>query len=122
MGLAEEVSVFLEQAAPVLNKIPVLGVLGNHDFESGKQDVLWKQLSEAGLVMMDGDSRQIYGVGFTGVKGFGGGFGRLAFQPWGERVVKNFVKEVVIEQKSLKQDFPDWTTVRNCCHALFADS
>ncbi len=102
MGLPEEACVFLEQAVPVLNKIPVLCVLGNHDFESGKQDALWEQLSGAGLIMMDGDNLEIYGVGFTGVKGFGGGFGRMAVHPWGEQVIKDFVKEVDIEAEKLE--------------------
>jgi Icc-related predicted phosphoesterase len=102
LGLPEEACVFLEQAVPVLNKIPVICVLGNHDFESGKQDALWEQLSGAGLIMMDGDSLQIYGVGFTGVKGFGGGFGRMAVHPWGEKVIKDFVKEADIEAEKLQ--------------------
>lgn len=102
LGLPEEACVFLEQAVPVLNKIPVICVLGNHDFESGKQDALWEQLSGAGLIMMDGDSLQIYGVGFTGVKGFGGGFGRMAVHPWGEKVIKDFVKEADIEAEKLE--------------------
>jgi Icc-related predicted phosphoesterase len=102
LGLPEEACVFLEQAVPVLNKIPVLCVLGNHDFESGKQDALWEQLSGAGLIMMDGDNLEIYGVGFTGVKGFGGGFGRLAVHPWGEQVIKDFVKEADIEAEKLE--------------------
>jgi len=102
LGLPEEARVFLEQAVPVLNKIPVLCVLGNHDCESGKQNALWKQLSGAGLIMMDGDNLEIYGVGFTGVKGFGGGFGRMAVYPWGEQVVKDFVKEIEIEAEKLE--------------------
>jgi Icc-related predicted phosphoesterase len=102
LGLPEEACIFLEQAVPVLNKIPVLCVLGNHDFESGKQDALWDQLSGAGLIMLDGDNLEIYGVGFAGVKGFGGGFGRLAVHPWGERAVKDFVKEVAIEAEKLE--------------------
>ena len=102
LGLPEEACVFLEQAVPVLNKIPVLCVLGNHDFESGRQDALWEQLSGAGLIMMDGDNLEIYGVGFTGVKGFGGGFGRLAVHPWGEQVLKDFVKEADIEAEKLE--------------------
>ena len=113
LGLPEEACVFLEQALPVLNKIPVLCVLGNHDFESGRQDALWEQLSGAGLIMMDGDNLEIYGVGFTGVKGFGGGFGRMAIHAMGRAGLKDFVEEAVIEAKgSLKRDFPDWNTVR----------
>lgn len=101
-GVAEECSVFLEQAAPVLGKMPVLAVLGNHDVESGKQDELCKRLTDAGVVMLDGNSVSIRGVGFTGVKGFGGGFGKLALQPWGEAVLKSFVSETAHEARKLE--------------------
>lgn len=103
LGLTGEVAVFLEDAAPVLGKIPVLAVLGNHDFESGIQEVLLRQLSDGGLIMLDGHSRQIHGIGFTGVKGFGGGFGMLALQPWGEPAIKNFVKEAMSETQKLER-------------------
>jgi Icc-related predicted phosphoesterase len=102
LGLAEEVSVFLQEAKPALNKIPVLGVLGNHDFEAGNQEALSKQFSDGGLIMLDGNNFEIYGVGFTGVKGFGGGFGRLALHPWGEPAIKNFVRETVTETQKLE--------------------
>ncbi len=101
-GLPEEVNVFLEEAAPVLGKIPVLAVLGNHDFESGKQDLLWRMLTNAGIIMLDGNDWEIQGIGFTGVKGFGGGFGDRSLQPWGEPAIKNFVKEVVEEANKLE--------------------
>jgi Icc-related predicted phosphoesterase len=101
-GLNEESAVFVEEAARALDKIPVLGVLGNHDFESGKQDLIWQQLSDAGITMLDGNNREIYGIGFTGVKGFGGGFGRQAIQPLGEPALKNFVREVVEEMRKLE--------------------
>ena len=102
-GLTEEASVFVEEAGPVLGKIPVLGVLGNHDFESGKQDDVWRQFLDAGMIMLDGNHCEIYGVGFTGVKGFGGGFGPRALSPWGEQVIKEFVREVVIESQKLEK-------------------
>ncbi|MHC1724715.1 MAG: metallophosphoesterase [Syntrophobacteraceae bacterium] len=101
-GLPEEICVFLEEAAPALDKIPVLCVLGNHDFEAGKEAELTKALAEAGVIMLDGNNWEIYGIGFTGVKGFGGGFGQRALQPWGEPAIKNFVKEVAVEAQKLE--------------------
>jgi Icc-related predicted phosphoesterase len=101
-GLIEEVDVFLHEAAPVLGTIPVLSVLGNHDFESGRQDEIWNKLRDAGISMFDGDVREILGIGFTGVKGFGGGFAPTALHPWGEAVIKNFVKEAVDESIKLE--------------------
>lgn len=101
-GLIEEIDVFLFEVAPVLNKLPILSVLGNHDFESGKQEEITKILIDSGIRMLDGNCVEICGVGFTGVKGFGGGFGERALQPWGEAAIKNFVNEAVDE--SIKLD------------------
>ena len=42
--------------------IPVLGVLGNHDYESGKQGEVASILSDAGVKMLDGDAVEIDGV------------------------------------------------------------
>src|SRR5262245_20782795 len=61
--------------------IPVIGVLGNHDFEGGKQEEVKRILSEAGIRMLDGDAIEVAGVGFAGLKGFCGGFGKRALGP-----------------------------------------
>ena len=45
-------------------------------------------LTEAGVRVLDGDSVVIGDVGFAGVKGFCGGFGRGTLGPWGESAVK----------------------------------
>jgi Icc-related predicted phosphoesterase len=81
-------------------KVPILAVLGNHDFESGVVEGVRGTLRDGGIVVLDGDSCEVKGVGFAGVKGFCGGFGRGALGPWGEEVVKRFVNEAV--QESLK--------------------
>jgi Icc-related predicted phosphoesterase len=52
--------------------------------------------------MLDGDSTEIHGVGFAGVKGFAGGFGRRALGPWGEQTIKHFVREAVDEALKLE--------------------
>src|SRR5687768_9257709 len=53
-GLPEEAHILIKELAPAL-KIPVIGVLGNHDFESGKQDEIRKILIDAGIQMLDGE-------------------------------------------------------------------
>lgn len=83
-------------------KIPSVAVLGNHDCESGQQAEVSKILADAGVVMLDGDSTEIHGVGFAGVKGFCGGFGRRALGPWGEEIIKHFVREAVDEALKLE--------------------
>ena len=82
--------------------MPVVAVLGNHDFESGKQDEVKKILADAGIVMLDGDAQVVEGIGFAGVKGFAGGFGKRALGPWGEEIIKEFVHEAVDEALKLE--------------------
>jgi len=72
-------------------KIPIVAVLGNHDFESGHEDEIRALLVEVGIKVLDGETCEIHDVGFAGVKGFAGGFGRGTLRPWGEGVLKAFV-------------------------------
>ena len=81
----------------------MLAVLGNHDFESGQEEEVAKILAEAGVQMLDGDSVEVQGVGFAGVKGFAGGFGRRTLEPWGEPATKAFVHEAVSEALKLER-------------------
>lgn len=83
-------------------KIPIVGVLGNHDYESGAVADVTRILTEAGLHLLDGETIEIQGIGFAGVKGFAGGFGRGVLGPWGEEVVKRFVHEAVNEALKLE--------------------
>jgi Icc-related predicted phosphoesterase len=82
--------------------IPVIAVLGNHDFESGKQDEVKKILADSGIKILDGDAVEVAGVGFAGIKGFCGGFGKRALGPWGEQIIKDFVREAVDESLKLE--------------------
>jgi Icc-related predicted phosphoesterase len=100
-GLAEEARAFVKEFTATV-KIPTVAVLGNHDFESGQQDEIRKILSDAGIATLDGDTTEILGVGFAGVKGFAGGFGRRALGPWGEGIIKKFVHEAVDEALKLE--------------------
>jgi Icc-related predicted phosphoesterase len=83
-------------------KIPTIAVLGNHDYEAGKPEMVTNVLREVGVHVLDGDSVEIAGIGFAGVKGFAGGFGERALQPWGEPSIKAFVHEAVGEALKLE--------------------
>jgi Icc-related predicted phosphoesterase len=83
-------------------RIPCIGVLGNHDLESDNETELVKILRDAGMIILDGDSHEVHGVGFAGVKGFGGGFGRRQLGAWGEKIIKAFVHEAVEEALKLE--------------------
>lgn len=82
--------------------VPVIAVLGNHDYESGQAAEVNKILCEAGVQVLDGEAVEIHGVGFAGAKGFCGGFGRRALGPWGEEMIKLFVREALNEALKLE--------------------
>jgi len=100
-GLPEEARVLARDVATAL-RVPCVAVLGNHDYEAGKADEIRQILSDAGVTVLDGDSCEMQGVGFAGVKGFCGGFGRGALGPWGEDIIKIFVREAVNEAFKLE--------------------
>lgn len=83
-------------------RLPIVAVLGNHDYESDQAEAIAAILRDAGVQVLDGGSCEVLGVGFAGVKGFAGGFGRGALGPWGEPVVKQFVQEAITEALKLE--------------------
>ena len=93
-GLVREISSFL--------RIAMVAVLGNHDYHGGHVTEITSILQDAGVTVLDGDAHEVHGVGFAGVKGFGGGFGPRALGPWGEDTFKRFVHEAVEEALKLE--------------------
>ena len=100
-GTIEETKVLAKEITSGL-RIPAIAVLGNHDFESGLEKDVVNILTDAGVTMLDGDSTEVHGVGFAGVKGFAGGFGRRALGAWGEKMIKDFVHETINEALKLE--------------------
>lgn len=100
-GAAEEAKVLAKEITSSL-RIPAIGILGNHDFESNQQGEIVRILTDAGVTMLDGDTHEVSGVGFAGVKGFGGGFGRRQLGAWGEETIKKFVHETIEEALKLE--------------------
>ncbi len=99
-GDPEEARVMAKALAAV--PVPIVAVLGNHDYECGKETEVAKILSDAGVHVLDGDAHEVFGIGFAGVKGFAGGFGRRALGPWGEPLIKQFVREALDEALKLE--------------------
>lgn len=99
-GLPEEAHVLVSELSSC--KIPTVAVFGNHDYESGQQDEVREILTQAGVTVLDGESCEVAGVGFAGVKGFAGGFGSKMLQAWGEPSIKGFVHEAVDEALKLE--------------------
>ena len=100
-GLPDEARGLVKDMTSAL-RIPVLAVLGNHDYHSGRHEEIAAILGDAGLIVLDGDAHEVLGIGFAGVKGFGGGFGPRALGPWGEDIFKRFVHEAVEEALKLE--------------------
>ncbi|RYZ54749.1 MAG: metallophosphoesterase [Sphingobacteriales bacterium] len=92
-----------EQEAEVLANelkscsIPVVAVLGNHDYEKSRHKLIRQIMINAKVNMLDGEAVVINGIGFAGVKGFGGGFDNHMLSMFGEGAMKAFVQEAVDE-------------------------
>lgn len=99
-GTAEEAQVLADELAVV--KVPIVAVLGNHDYESGTPDLVIEALTRAGVRVLDGEACEVEGVGIAGAKGFAGGFGRGSLGGWGELAMKHFVQESLHEAMKLE--------------------
>ena len=100
-GRPEQMRSFVEELAGV--QIPMVAVLGNHDYEAGQHHVCTRILTDAGVQVLDGTSVVIEGVGFAGTKGFVGGFGRGALGPFGEQLIKDFVNAALEEALKIEK-------------------
>lgn len=94
-------------------EIPVLGVLGNHDYECGQPEKVAEILHEAGMTVLDEQAVELNGVGFAGVKGFMGGYGRGELAPFGEPIAKAFVDEAMNEARKLENGLRSLRTERS---------
>ena len=99
-GKTKEAEILAEDIR--LCTVPVLGVLGNHDYECGQPEEVCRILHDGGMILLDEQAHEIDGVGFAGVKGFLGGFGRGELAPFGEPMIKAFVNETNNEARKLE--------------------
>ena len=84
-------------------RIPILTVLGNHDHESGEAEAGVAILRERGVHLLDGEPFELTPqVGFAGVKGFIGGFGRYTLTAFGEAETKHIVGTTLDEVQRLE--------------------
>ena len=92
-GRPEEAKVLAEELRGV--GVPVVAVLGNHDYHSGEQDAVAGVMEQAGVRVLEGEAVvvEVGGrrVGIAGSKGFGGGFAGAAASDFGEPEMKAFV-------------------------------
>jgi uncharacterized protein len=97
-----------QEMEPLVNvlvrlRLPIIAVLGNHDYESGKHEDLIKMMTAEGIKVLDGTGYERDGVGFAGTKGFVGGFGRGVLTAFGEPEIKTFVKASIDEALKLER-------------------
>lgn len=94
LGVPEEAEV-LADALGGLRGLPIAGVLGNHDFQSDRQDEVRAIFEAAGVTMLEGSSVVweigSFRVAVAGSKGFGGGFEGTHATAFGESEMKRFV-------------------------------
>ncbi|WP_328394425.1 metallophosphoesterase [Streptomyces sp. NBC_00390] len=84
-------------AAEVANlAVPVVAVLGNHDYHSNREAEVTAVLSEVGVTVLEGDGTVLdirgTNVGIAGTKGFGGGYAGRSAGEFGEPVMREFVR------------------------------
>ncbi len=100
-GKPEEMHSLLN--ALVRLRIPIIAVLGNHDYESSCEQELMKMMTDEGIKVLDGSSYERDGIGFAGAKGFIGGFGRGVLTAFGEKEIKAFVQASLDETLKLER-------------------
>lgn len=76
--------------------VPVVAILGNHDYNLGQEDAIREMMERAGICVLEGSATtlEIAGrrVGVAGGKGFGGGFSGASASAFGEAAMKAFVR------------------------------
>ena len=67
-GLPEEAEILVKEMAGAA-KLPTIAVLGNHDFESGREAEVRQILVDAGVIVLDGDAVEVRGSASPGPRG-----------------------------------------------------
>lgn len=108
LGKPEQAEALIEALATC--PIPVVAILGNHDYECGNADEVSRLISESGIHLLEGSSVVIEGVGFSGAKGFCGGFDENTANSFGEELFKAWVDEGIREAQVLKSELRELCT------------
>ena len=105
LGEPEQAAVVAEAAAPL--DVPVVAVLGNHDWHADKTDEIVAVLEGAGIVVLDrshtiltvGDAT----VGIVGTKGFIGGFPDSQLPDFGEPILRRVYADTTAEVDAIER-------------------
>src|SRR5437588_2364745 len=102
-GEPAQAAVLAEACAPLA--LPVLAVLGNHDWHADRRDELVETLETGGIQVLDRDwticAAGGVDVGVVGLKGFVGGFPGSHLPDFGEPLLRRVYHETSLEVEAL---------------------
>ncbi|MFI5500655.1 metallophosphoesterase [Nocardia asteroides] len=79
--------------------VPVVAVLGNHDYHSDQAEKMTELLTEHGITVLEGSAVAVTigdrTLGIAGTKGFGGGFAGKCASAFGEPQMREFAEHSV---------------------------
>ena len=104
-GTAQEARCVAEEFGGL--RVPVIAILGNHDYHSDHEVTVTRILCEAGIHVLEGDATVVdcqgVPVGIAGAKGFGGGFAGRCASAFGEPQMKAFVEHTEASAERLSR-------------------
>jgi Icc-related predicted phosphoesterase len=104
-GGGVEATVLAEELRAV--PIPMVAVLGNHDYHSGAPGTVTRLLTEIGVRVLEGTGTVVEAggarIGIAGTKGFGGGFAGACGSEFGEPEMKAFIRHTQLLADRLQQ-------------------
>ncbi len=105
-GTPEETAVLVGDLKDL--QIPIVAVLGNHDYHCNQVKEVHRMLEEVGVTVLEGESTVIQcrelSVGIAGTKGFGGGFEGACGTIFGEPEMKAFITHTERLSDQLKEN------------------
>jgi uncharacterized protein len=111
-GDPKEARVLAEACAPL--EIPVIAVLGNHDWHMDRADQISAVLSDAGVMVLDRASAIVEAaglrIGVAGAKGFVGGFPGSHLPDFGEPALRMVYAEATAEVKGIARGLREIST------------
>ncbi|MBF6077503.1 metallophosphoesterase family protein [Nocardia beijingensis] len=111
-GAVEEGRVVAEEFAEL--GVPVVAVLGNHDYHGDAEQEISKVLTDHGITVLEGTSVTLNvdgsTLGVAGTKGFGGGFAGKCASVFGEPLMREFAGHTVDVAAALGDALADLRT------------
>ncbi|TET53815.1 MAG: metallophosphoesterase, partial [Actinobacteria bacterium] len=102
-GKLKEIQVLLHELRPI--KIPIVAVLGNHEYHNQRQEKSKQILHDEGIHILDGNCVTFeinsLSIGFSGSKGFLSGYDKRAIPDFGEQSLKLIVDELLNEKEKM---------------------